>query len=111
MTIKATPLWPSTQLGTSAGALYTSSVNGTAVIKQAVFTNTDTTTRTLTVYIVPSSGSPTTANILIDALPLSAGQAYVSPELSNQVIASGSSVQALCDVANKINSIGSGFTQ
>lgn len=111
MTITAAALWPETQLGSSATTLYTSSLNGIAVIKRAVFTNIDTTTRLLTVYVVPNSGSPALANAIIDAFPVSAGQAYVSPELSNLVLTGGVTLQALSDVANKINAIGSGFTQ
>ena len=111
MTTTPAILCPSTQLGASVATLYASQANGTAIVKRAVFTNTDTVTHKITVYRVPSGGTPGASNILINALAVSAGQAYVSPELSSMVLIGGDSIQAFADTASKVNAVISGFTQ
>ena len=110
MTVSATVLTPSTQLTASAAAIYTSQTRGTAVIKRAVFTNTDVVAQTITVYRVPNGGSATTANIVIDAYSLTAGQAYVASELSSMVLAGGDAIYAKASAGAVVNVTMSGFT-
>lgn len=111
MAITTAILWETTPLSAVATSLYSSSSRGSGVIKGVVFTNIDTVTRELTVYIVPSGDSASSANIVIDAFKLAAGQSYTPAGLINQVINSGASVQAMADAANVINTRASGFTQ
>jgi hypothetical protein len=110
MTIQPAVLTPSTQLGNTAAAIYTTPALGQAVIKRAVFTNIDTVPHTITVHRVPSGGSATIANRVISAYRLTPGQAYVAVELANMVLNGGDMIQALADTANQVNVTMSGFT-
>ena len=61
------------------------------------------TTYYLTVYIVPSGGTADSTNIVIDALPILSGGVYGCPEIVNQVLGPGTTVQWKADVATKLN--------
>lgn len=106
MTITPRVLYAGGQIGNVAAPLYVVPANTKAILNAATFTNTDTADRLLTVYIVRSGGAPTPANTLIDAMTLRPGQAYVSPELLGQTLASGDAVQAMADAASLITCAG-----
>lgn len=97
-------------LTASAAAYVTAGGASTVIIKSAVFTNTDSSARTITVHRVPNAGSATTGNRVISAFSLSAGQAYVAPELANMVLAPGETLQALASVTSVVNIAVSGLT-
>lgn len=84
------------------------------LLKRTVFTNTDTTARSITVYRVPSGGTPVSANIVIDAQTLQpageTGCTYVAVELADMVLNPGDKLYALADVTNVVNVTASGFT-
>jgi hypothetical protein len=109
------PLAPAALFGpepinSSTEVLLTVVANGQVIIKRAVFTNTHTAVVTLSVYVVRSGDSPDGTNLMIDAYPLSSGQAYVSPELANCVLDTGDTLQAVASVADKILALGSGYS-
>lgn len=110
MAITPAVLQAGTQLGTSAAALYTAPANTRAVVKKATFTNTSAGAVTFTVYRVASGGSPGDANTIIKAKSLAANESYTCPELSNQVIGPGDSIQALASAGTSITAVISGFT-
>ena len=95
---------------TASAATYVAAGTSTVIIKSAVFTNTDASARTITVHRVPNAGSAATGNRVISALSLSAGQAYVAPELANMVLAPGETLQALASVTSVVNIAVSGLT-
>lgn len=97
-------------LTASAATYVTASGSSSVLIRSVVFTNTDVAARTITVHRVPSAGSATTGNRVISAFSLSAGQAYVAPELANMVLAPGETLQALASVTSVVNIAASGFT-
>lgn len=112
MTISPVSIWGPVQLTTAAvvlGAVVP--INGLQIIKRAVFTNTDNVPVAITVYVVRSGGSATTADILIPAMVLSAGQTYPSPELSFMVLNPGDAVYAFASITGVINTVASGFAQ
>jgi hypothetical protein len=111
MSIVPANLWPELQIGTSNTVLFASVSTGVNIVKSAVFTNIDTATHYVTVYVVPGGGVASANNIIIDAFPIAPRQAYVSPELSNLVLLNSMSLIAICDTSNVINTIGSGFIQ
>lgn len=104
MTVKITKLVAATQL-TASSVLYGAAcpANVTQIIKRAVFSNTDVAPRTITVNIVPTAGSATAANQIINARALQAGETYVSPELSGYELVPGDQIFALADVTLKVN--------
>lgn len=109
-TIQPAVLTPSTALGNTATAIYTTPTAGQTVVRRAVFTNTDTVPRLITVHRVPNGGSATTANIVIQAYRLAPGQAYPAPELASMVLNGGDAIFALADAAAVVNVTMSGFT-
>lgn len=111
MTITPVALWGPTQLDITVAPLYTSPLNGIAVIKRAVFTNTSTDPQTITVYVVRNGDSPDATNIVIDARAISAGDTDLAPELANLVLGGGDSVQALASLNAVVNATASGYRQ
>lgn len=97
-------------LTASAAAYVTAPANTTYVIKKAVFTNTDSSARTITVHRVASGGSATAANMIISAFSLSAGQTYEATSLGNMVMGPGVTLQALASVTSVVNIFVSGLS-
>jgi hypothetical protein len=104
MTITPKALYTGGQLTGSATVLYTCPLNTTAVVTGCTFTNTDTTARTVTVYVVRSGASPGAANALISALSIAAPPAapYTSPEMRTVTLSAGDSIRAFADVGAKV---------
>lgn len=65
------------------------------VIKAATVTNTTAAPVAVTVHLVPPGGTAGPANTMISARAIDAGASYPCPELINQGIPAGGSVQAL----------------
>lgn len=97
-------------LTNAAAAYVTASGTSTLIIKKAVFTNTDTVARTITVHRVPSGGSATTANMVLKEVSLSAGQTYDATSLGNMVLTSGATLQALASTGSVVNLFVSGLS-
>lgn len=92
----------------TATAYYTSPTNlKRAIIKAVSFTNTDTAPQTVTVHLVPLSGSATDTNKLIAARSLNAGETWQCMEAENKVLLAGGMLQALASAASKVNIQGS----
>lgn len=86
---------PSVVFAAAQGAQY--------VVLKAAVTNTDTVSRTVTVYRLPPSGTPGPGYILAaDALAIPAGTS-VTLQLAGQAIVSGQSLQAAASVASVVN--------
>lgn len=112
MSITPATIWGPIQLAASAAILgNVVSPSGLQVIKRAVFTNTDNIAVSITVYVVRSGGTATTATEIISGLVLSAGQDYPSPELNFMVLNPGDAIWASASVANVVNTTASGFQQ
>jgi hypothetical protein len=83
---------------TSAGIIYTAPANTQAVIQKLIATSQETASnRLLTIYKVPPAGTPGTTNIIIDKLSVPPGPATDIPQLVNQVLEAGYTLQALID--------------
>jgi hypothetical protein len=95
MTVTARRLVPGSQLTGAAAAYYTAPTGTRAVLKSVVLTNTTVGAVLVTVYLVPSGGAVGAATTLISALSLATNVSYTCPELVNQVIEAGGSLQAL----------------
>lgn len=97
-------------LTAAAAAYVTAPANTTYAIKKAVFTNTDTAARTITVHRVPSGGGATVGNMVISAYTLSAGQTYEASSLGNMVLGPGVTLQALASTTGVVNIFVSGLS-
>ena len=95
MTTKLLRLVPGSVLTAVAAVYYTAPAGTRAVVRSATLTNTTAGVVACTVYVVPSSGAVAAANTIVSARNLSIGETYNLPELVNQVIEPGSTIQAL----------------
>lgn len=114
MTINPALLVASSQLAAAEASIGGPSAPSHWLIKRAVFTNTDTSARSVTVYRVPSGGAAGTGNIVFSAhvvnIAGTSGDTYVAPELTDMVLNPGDTLHAFADSANKVNVTISGFT-
>lgn len=98
-----------TQLSTSAVIVIDPVPNGVvSVITQLLFTNTSTSTRTVTVHTVEASGSvaPTNKSVSRAVAP---GTSWAPFEMVNTRLSAGMSLQALQDVGTDVNVLCSGI--
>lgn len=102
-TIVPGQLQPGIQLTTAAVAIVTCGVNAQNIVKRAVFTNLTGGAVTITVYVVPSGGSPGSTNTILGAYSIAANLSYVANELSNAVLNAGDTIQALASANTSIN--------
>jgi hypothetical protein len=82
-------------LTTSATAYYTVPSGTISTVANLSLTNTSASPVSVTVYNVPSAGSPGTSNVLVSAFSLAGGQSYVPPQAIGLQMAAGSTLQAL----------------
>lgn len=95
------------QLTATAATYYTAPANTKSIIKKLTFTNTDSSARTVTVYLVPAAGTAGVTNILISAQSIGAGECWECYPASGQVLQALGFIQALADVTSKVTIQGS----
>ena len=108
MAVNLREMIPAVQIAASATTYYTAS-NCTARIDSFTVTNTDTGAQTVTVYIVPLAGSASSANMIISAKSLAAGECYTCPEMVGKSLKAGAFIQALSSSASKVTLHASGI--
>jgi hypothetical protein len=104
MTITVVKIVPTTNLTTSSVS-YSGTI-GTGVkqiVKRAIFSNYSAGSVTITVNVVASGGSASTANQVINA------RAFVSPELSGLTLIAGDQIFALASANSSVNITVSGI--
>lgn len=67
----------------------------TRIIKSAILINSTPAPIAASVYLVPKDGLPGLGNSIISARPIASGETYPCPELINQGLNAGGTVQAL----------------
>ena len=108
MFIRSQPIEP-VRLTAAAAIIYTAPTNFRGTVKQLTATNTTATARTITVYRVPSGGSPSTTNTVISAEtipPSGNGNKSLADRFANQVLNPGDTLQALCSAADAVSMTG-----
>jgi hypothetical protein len=105
------------QLPSSVGVLYTAPVSNTgakAIVKELWLSNTDTATRTITLYVVEAGGAVADNRAVMKDITIAAKTWYRIPTsfvLDSAVIGStltGDTLQGLSDAASKITYLVSG---
>ena len=81
---------------------YTVPAGTRCIIDKATVVNTTTTTRTFSVYIVPSGGSVAAANFVIDARAVVQDETYLCPELVGQVLGPGDFIATEASAASAL---------
>lgn len=97
---------PPQQLGVAAAPLYTVPAGTTTTVANLSFTNTSASPVPVTLYNVPSAGTPSAANELLSAFSLSVGQTYVPPQAIGLNLPAGSTIQALAGAASAVTAMG-----
>jgi len=108
MTATPKKLVPGSQLTSSAATYYTCPTNTKTLIKKATFTNTDSSARTITLYLVPIGGTAGVTNILSDAVSVASLTTYEAFEAEGHILEAGGTLQALADVGAKVTFQASG---
>jgi hypothetical protein len=83
-------------------AIYTAPAATRTIIDKMTATNTDASARTITVNIVPSSGTLGGGNTITSAVSIAAGAVYDLSEMKNQILSSGDGVWASASVGSKV---------
>ena len=94
MTVTARRFASATLSGVAA-TYYTVPALTKGVVKNVNVCNSTGGAVNLTLYLVPSGGSPDATNILISARSVAAGGVDRCPEVVNQVLEAGATLQAL----------------
>lgn len=110
MTVRAAVLVAGSQLTNADAVYYTCPASTTAKIGRAVLSNSSGSAVTVTVNVVRSGGSLLTANQIINARSMFAGETYVSPELAGLVLNPGDTIHALCSANTSVTLFASGVT-
>ena len=103
MSVTLNELTIDTNLSITNDKLVETTINSTAFIGAAVFTNTGTVTESITVWRLGASGTESTSNYLVkkDILP---NKSYSCDELIGQVISFGSFISATTENAGSTDS-------
>lgn len=102
MTVTAKCLVESAFAASSAATVYTVPGSTKAIIDKFTATNTDGSTRTVTIYLVPSGGSAGTSNQIIQARSISAGATSDITELQNQILNTGDFISVLASAGSLV---------
>lgn len=103
-----TVLIPGSYLTTSPAAYYTAPGTKQTVIRRLVITNVSSGDVTATINLVSSGGSTGQENRVISARTIAAGESYVSPECSNQILDSGGKIVGVASVSSALTVYASG---
>lgn len=88
-------------LTTSAATYYTVTAGTVGNVKEILFCNVTSTNRTVSTYFVPSGGSATTTNQVVNAVTVASGTTVRIP--FNTFLAAGDTVQALASAGTAIS--------
>jgi hypothetical protein len=81
---------------------YTSPASTRTIIDKFTATNTDVGAQTITVNLVPSSGSVAASNVITSALSIPAGESVDLPEMKNHVLEAGDFISVKASAASKV---------
>lgn len=96
------------QLGTSATTIYENTTGRNVKVMSINFCNTDSATKTITIYAYPSGGSASDATTLYKNLSIPATDT-LEKELGNFMLADDDIIVGIADVADKVTVIISTF--
>lgn len=87
---------------TAIGILYTSPVSVQSKITQISVTNTDSSAQSFSIYITPGIAAPAANEEVIRSKVLAPNETWICYPLYSSVIKSGSSIQAVASIADKL---------
>lgn len=93
----------------AAVTYYTTPANTRSIIKKATFTNDDSIVVTVTINLVASGGSATSANRITKTKSLAAGETWSCSDMENHAFEAGGFISILASVTAKIGCRISGY--
>jgi hypothetical protein len=93
---------------TNAAATYYTSANILTRIDKLSFTNQDTGAHTVSIYLVPPSGTAGVTNQITKAFSIPAGSTWNCPDAVGQTLPVGGTLQMLADTGAVVTVSGSG---
>ena len=81
---------------------YTVPAGTRCIIDKATVVNTTATTRTFSVYLVPSGGSVAASNYVVESRAVVSDETYLCPELVGQVLPPGDSIATEASAATAL---------
>lgn len=75
---------------------------GHTIIDKFTATNTDGSSQTISVNIIPSGGSVGASNLITSALSITAGASVDLPELKNHILNPGDVISCVASIASKV---------
>jgi len=100
-TVTPKALLDGTLLANSIATLYVVPAAMSAVVRSITLCNTDSVDHAVTLHFVPFAGSPSGATMILNALPIKAGQTIEDDLL--RVLGTGGSIRAFADAANAVS--------
>lgn len=92
----------------SSATEYTSAASTRTIVDKFTATNTDSSDRTISVWIVPSGGTEADTNLIVKTKNVVAGTTVDLTDLQNQVLEAGDFIRVVASVASKVTIRASG---
>lgn len=108
MSVAAKCLINSKYAANSVATEYTAPASTRVIVDKFTATNIDSSSRTLSVYLVPSGDSASDANLVLDSVSIAANTCRDCTELKNQILNAGDTIQVLASASSNINIRASG---
>lgn len=108
MSVTATPLFQAQFAPASTTNVYTSPSQTTTIIDKFTATNITGSSVALTIYIVPSGGSPAASNAILDSFSVTANTTMNLDQYLRHVLAPGDYIAALAATGSAVVIRGSG---
>lgn len=102
MSVVAKPLINAKYAGSSLTTEYTCPTAKKTIIDKFTVNNTDGSTRTVSIHIVPSGDLATAANMIVNLLSLTTNLYQEVSEMKNQVLTAGDFISVVASVASKV---------
>jgi len=96
----------SAQLTNATATYYSAPTGTTSTINNLSLTNTSGSPVTVTLYRVPSAGSPGVTNTIMSSFSLASGQTYVPPQAIGLQLEAGMTLQALASANTSVTIAG-----
>lgn len=108
MAVTPKKLFDPQMLTGSAATYYTVPANTKTLIKKLTLTNTDSVARTITLHLVPTGGSASATNMILDARGVATLDTLEAFEVEGQLLNAGDTIQALASTTSVVNIQASG---
>lgn len=108
MAVKGITLVEGTQISNATTTYYTSTNKRTRIDKMTVC-NSTAGAQTFDMHIVPSGGSASASNQIVDGKSVGAGETYLCPEAVGHWLEPGDTIQAVASAASALSLVASGI--